>query len=66
MGVNRATRVAWKYAAGSRHVYETPTFFLNGFEVPEPFKANTGTPNISGWTTVIDPLLDTPPMADEL
>ena len=49
-----------------RHVYETPTFFLNGFEVPEPFKANTGTANITGWTTVIDPLLETPPMADEL
>mmetsp|Transcript_3092 Transcript_3092/g.7400 ORF Transcript_3092/g.7400 Transcript_3092/m.7400 type:complete len:241 (+) Transcript_3092:159-881(+) len=54
------TRVGWKLAA-TRGVYETPTFFLNGFRVAEPDKANTGVANITGWTALIDPLLITPP-----
>lgn len=50
-----AARVAWKVAA-TRGVFETPTFFLNGFRVPEPHGANQGV-NISGWIAQIDPLL---------
>jgi len=54
------TRVAWKLAA-TRGVFETPTFFLNGFRVAEPHGANTGTANITGWTALVDPLLAAPP-----
>ena len=60
--VDLVTRVAWKLAA-TRGVFETPSFFLNGFRVAEPHGANTGTANITGWTALIDPLLATPPDA---
>ena len=56
-----ATRVAWKYACGTRHIYETPTFYINGFKVIEPTSANKGTANITDWVSMIDPLLATVP-----
>jgi len=60
------TRVAWKTAT-SRGMYETPSFYLNGFRVrigwppyqgvaPEPAASN-----LTVWTTMIDALLETPP-----
>ncbi|OWM74948.1 hypothetical protein CDL15_Pgr021299 [Punica granatum] len=46
------TRVSFKYSA-SRGVYGTPTFFLNGFLVPD----NGSTIDYNGWRHLIDPLL---------
>ncbi|KAL5557812.1 hypothetical protein UlMin_034023 [Ulmus minor] len=46
------TRVSFKYS-GSRGVYGTPTFFVNGFALPD-----AGSPlDFKGWKTVIDPLI---------
>ncbi|VVA25795.1 PREDICTED: thioredoxin [Prunus dulcis] len=46
------TRVSFKYSA-SRGVYATPTFFLNGFVLPD-----AGSPtDFNGWKKIIDPLI---------
>lgn len=47
-----ATRVSFKYSTSSG-VYGTPTFYVNGFVLPD-----TGeTRDYNGWRKVIDPLL---------
>uniref|UniRef100_A0A803NKU8 Thioredoxin-like fold domain-containing protein n=1 Tax=Cannabis sativa TaxID=3483 RepID=A0A803NKU8_CANSA len=46
------TRVSFKYSA-ARGVYGTPTFFINGFQLPD-----AGSPlDFNGWKTIIDPLI---------
>lgn len=51
---DRATRVSFKYSA-SRGVYGTPTFYVNGFVLPD-----AGSPlDFGGWRKVIDPLVQT-------
>ncbi|KAJ4702187.1 Thioredoxin superfamily protein [Melia azedarach] len=46
------TRVSFKYST-SRGVYGTPTFFVNGFALPD-----AGSPLVyNGWRKVIDPLI---------
>ncbi|XP_062097568.1 uncharacterized protein LOC133803514 [Humulus lupulus] len=46
------TRVSFKYS-GTRGVYGTPTFFINGFQLPD-----AGSPlDFNGWKTIIDPLI---------
>ncbi|KAF8082367.1 hypothetical protein N665_0830s0014 [Sinapis alba] len=49
---DRATRVSFKYSA-SRGVYGTPTFYVNGFVLPD-----AGSPlDFGGWKKVLDPLV---------
>ena len=61
-----AQRVAWKTAT-SRGMYETPSFFLNGFRVRQgwpPYQGVAPEPeasNLTVWTTMIDALLYTKP-----
>lgn len=46
------TRVSFKYST-SRGVYATPTFFVNGFQLPD-----AGSPlDFNGWKKLIDPLI---------
>ncbi|KAG7971603.1 hypothetical protein I3843_07G142800 [Carya illinoinensis] len=46
-------RISFKYAA-SRGVYGTPSFFINGFFLPDAGSAT----NYTGWRSFIDPLLN--------
>ncbi|PON73432.1 Thioredoxin-like fold containing protein [Parasponia andersonii] len=46
------TRVSFKYSA-SRGVYGTPTFFINGFQLPDSGSAL----DFNGWKNFIDPLI---------
>ncbi|XP_021285361.1 uncharacterized protein LOC110417366 isoform X1 [Herrania umbratica] len=46
------TRVSFKYST-SRGVFGTPTFYINGFALPDP----GSTRDYKGWRSIIDPLL---------
>ncbi|KAI6688393.1 hypothetical protein NL676_025221 [Syzygium grande] len=46
------TRVSFKYSA-SRGVFGTPTFFVNGFSLPD----SDSIIDYSGWRNIIDPLI---------
>ncbi|XP_024023765.1 uncharacterized protein LOC21397465 [Morus notabilis] len=46
------TRISFKYSA-SRGVYGTPTFFVNGFQLPD----SGSTLDFNGWKSFIDPLI---------
>ncbi|XP_010061103.2 uncharacterized protein LOC104448872 [Eucalyptus grandis] len=46
------TRVSFKYSA-SRGVFGTPTFFVNGFSLPD----SDSTIDYDGWRSIIDPLI---------
>ncbi|CAE5964289.1 unnamed protein product [Arabidopsis arenosa] len=49
---DRATRVSFKYS-GSRGVYGTPTFYVNGFVLSDAASPS----NFGGWKKIIDPLV---------
>ncbi|KAL1190074.1 hypothetical protein V5N11_033378 [Cardamine amara subsp. amara] len=49
---DRATRVSFKYS-GSRGVYGTPTFYVNGFVLSDVASPS----NFGGWKKIIDPLV---------
>ncbi|CAN8234512.1 unnamed protein product [Cochlearia groenlandica] len=49
---DRATRVSFKYSA-SRGVYGTPTFYVNGFVLPDADSPL----DLGGWRKIIDPLV---------
>ncbi|KAF8022661.1 hypothetical protein BT93_F0239 [Corymbia citriodora subsp. variegata] len=46
------TRVSFKYSA-LRGVFSTPTFFVNGFLLPD----SASTADYDGWRSIIDPLI---------
>ncbi|KAF2324726.1 hypothetical protein GH714_016512 [Hevea brasiliensis] len=46
------TRVSFKYST-SRGVFDTPTFYVNGFALPEAGSAI----DYNGWRSIIDPLI---------
>ncbi|XP_027089988.1 uncharacterized protein [Coffea arabica] len=50
---DQATRISFKYG-GLRGVYGTPTFFVNGFPLPD---AGSALDN-NGWLRILDPLVN--------
>jgi protein-disulfide isomerase len=56
--INEETRVSWKFAC-SKGVLGTPTFFVNGVNIP----AADPTWTLSDWQILLDPLLQPQPPA---
>ncbi|KAM5565205.1 hypothetical protein ABKV19_019298 [Rosa sericea] len=55
------TRVSFKYST-SRGVYGTPTFYVNGFVLPDSGDAL----DFNGWKKVLDPLVTAPKKQENL